>query len=76
MTQGCVVCTAKMAPDIRSLVDKALESRGLDLLSFVADRRDQGRSVKEITEELNLVTGIPITWRTLYRWLEAERTRA
>lgn len=59
-----------MAPNMRALIDKALASRDTDLETFVATRKAEGKSVTEIADDLNLVTGIPITSRTLYRWLE------
>lgn len=62
-----------MPADIRGLVDKALQTRGTDLPTFVATRRDDGKTIKQITDDLNLVTGIPVTWRTLYRWIDGLR---
>lgn len=59
-----------MAPNIRGLIDKALATRGTDLETFVTVRKAEGKSVTDIADDLNLVTGIPITSRTLYRWLE------
>lgn len=70
MSRRRVICTG-MGADIRSLVEKELEDQGTDLESFIAARRSE-KSVREITAELNEATGIPITWRTLYRWIDAE----
>lgn len=72
LTYVIVLCSlhTHMAADIRSLIDKELASRDTDFETFVAKGRAAGKSVMEITDDLCLVTGIPVTWRTVYRWLE------
>lgn len=77
LTHDITLCNLHtMAADIRGLVDKALNSRDTDLATFVEKGQVDGKSIKQITEDLNLVTGIPITWRTLYRWIEKMEERA
>ncbi len=55
---------------LRFLVDKELETRDTTLSQFIEDGRAEGKSVCTLTEDLAYLTGIPISWRTLYRWVE------
>lgn len=54
----------------RLQVDEALADRGTDLATFVESGRRQGKNVREIAEDLQDTTGVPLTYRTLYRWID------
>lgn len=54
----------------RFLVDQALNSKGTTLADFVDGGRKQGKTLEEIHGDLVSVTGVPLTLRTLYRWME------
>lgn len=60
----------------RFQVDEALDQRGTDLETFVAAGRAQGKSIREIAEDLRDVTGTPLSYRTLYRWLDGLKAKA
>ena len=53
---------------LRLLVDKELDSRDITLHQFIKTGRDNGKNLKAITNDLAYVTGIPVSWRTIYRW--------
>ena len=53
----------------RLQVDEALEERGTDLATFIESGRKQGKSVREIAQDLRQMTGVPLSVRTLYRWI-------
>jgi hypothetical protein len=54
----------------RLQVDEALADRGTNLATFVEAGRSQGKSIREIAADLENVTGVPLTSRTLYRWVD------
>lgn len=54
----------------RQQVDEALQRRDTNLAKFVDAGREQGKSIREIAADLENVTGVPLTSRTLYRWVE------
>jgi hypothetical protein len=56
---------------LRVLVDEALASQGTTLADFIAEGQDNGKAIRSIASDLNLATGIPIAWRTLYRWADS-----
>lgn len=56
----------------RLQVDEALDARGTDLATFVESGRKQGKSIREIAQDLQDTTGVPLTYRTLYRWIDRE----
>ena len=60
-----------MASLLRTLVDEALEKRGTTLTQFVEERLAVGVAIDALTEQLNYVTGVQITSRTLRRWTES-----
>ena len=53
---------------LRTLVDKALENRNTTLNQFIDEGKAEGKSIRTLTNDLAYVTGIPVSWRTLYRW--------
>jgi hypothetical protein len=53
----------------KHLVEEALADRGTTLPDFVARHQADGKNVREMADELRFVTGVPLHWRTLYRWL-------
>ncbi|KKL23468.1 hypothetical protein LCGC14_2425130 [marine sediment metagenome] len=57
-----------MNSTLRFLVDEALENRDTTLQEFVETGRDNGKNLKTITNDLAYATGIPVSWRTIYRW--------
>jgi hypothetical protein len=54
----------------RLQVDEALEARETDLATFVETGKRQGKNIEEIAADLQSLTGVPFTSRTLYRWVE------
>lgn len=54
----------------RTLVDEALAGHDTNLADFVATRRTEGKSVEEIWMDLRQLTGIQVSSRTLYRWID------
>jgi transposase len=54
----------------RQQIDEALAQRNTDLERFVEAGRNQGKNIREIAGDLEATTGVPVTYRTLYRWLE------
>ena len=58
-----------MASTLRTLIDDALENRDTTLNQFIETGRAEGKSIRTLTNDLAFVTGIPISWRTLYRWV-------
>lgn len=60
----------------RTLVDENLARRGTDLGAYVEAGRAEGKSIEEIWLELRVLTGVPFTSRTLYRWLDSIEARA
>lgn len=59
-----------MASTLRTLIDEALENRDTTLNRFIEHGQAEGKSIRTLTEDLAYLTGIPISWRTLYRWVE------
>ena len=57
-----------MDSTLRFLVDEALEARLTTFEEFIETGRNNGNNLKVITEDLAFVTGIPVSWRTIYRW--------
>lgn len=55
----------------RTLVDEALAGQDTTLAEFVSARQDEGKSVEEIWMDLRQATGIQLSSRTLYRWIDA-----
>ena len=55
----------------RQQVDQALAGRGTDLVTFVEAGRRQGKSLEEIAKDLQDMTRVPFTVRTLYRWVDS-----
>jgi hypothetical protein len=53
---------------LRLLVDKQLETRDTTLPEFIETGRAEGKSIRKLAADLAYVTGIPVSWRTLYRW--------
>ena len=53
---------------LRTLVDKALENRDTTFAEFVETGRAEGKSIRILADDLAYITGIPISWRTVYRW--------
>jgi len=60
----------------RLQVEEALDRRGTDLSTFIEAGKKQGKSVNEIAGDLQSVTGVPLTSRTLYRWMKKEEAAA
>lgn len=56
---------------LRVLVDTALANQNTTLETFLEVGQANGKSIRTLADELNGVTGIPIAWRTLYRWAES-----
>jgi hypothetical protein len=54
----------------RQQVDQALAARGTDLPTYLDLGRRRGQSIEDIAAELRIVTGVPFTSRTLYRWAD------
>ncbi len=69
MTFGtvCVFYTT-MTSTLRVLIDEALENRDTTLNQFIETGRSQGKSIRTLTNDLAYVTGIPVSYRTIYRW--------
>lgn len=55
----------------RQQVDQALAARGTDLATFIEAGKRQGKSIEEIAKDLQDITRVPFTVRTLYRWNDA-----
>lgn len=54
----------------RQQVDEALETLGTDLATFIHGGQQQGKSIEQLAHDLQQVTGVPFTVRTLYRWVD------
>ena len=65
-----------MTSTLRTLVDKELEARDTTLQRFIETGQAEGKSIRTLTEDLAYLTGIPISWRTLYRWVDAIKVNA
>lgn len=57
---------------LRTLVEDALADRNTTLADFIAKGRDEGKVMRTLAVDLSFVTGIPVNWRTLYRWAGQE----
>lgn len=55
----------------RQAVDEALARRNTNFAAFVEGGRSQGKTIEEIWIDLRSVTGVLISVRTMYRWVEA-----
>jgi hypothetical protein len=53
----------------RQQVDQALANRGTSLPTYIEAGRAQGKSIEEIAKDLQDITRVPFTVRTLYRWV-------
>lgn len=77
MPQGCVnyapMSKRPRVSPTKLLVEKGLADRGTTLPDFIARHQADGKNVREMADEIRFVTGVPLHWRTLYRWLEDER---
>lgn len=60
----------------RTLVDENLAKRGTDLAAYIKAGRAEGKSIEDIWLELRVITGVPFTSRTLYRWMDNLEARA
>ena len=56
----------------RHLVEEALADRDTNLVDFVRRGRTEGKNVRQLADDIRFVTGVPLHWRTLYRWIEKE----
>jgi hypothetical protein len=55
---------------LRRLVDQKLD---LPLADWVDQRVQAGQSVSDVWADLRQTTGVPLSLRTLYVWLENEK---
>lgn len=55
---------------LRKLVDARLTAEKTSLVAFVESGIEAGNSYEDLTFELRQKTGIPISSRTLRRWIE------
>lgn len=55
---------------LRTLVDRELEARNTTFAAFIDAARGKGQSINKAANELRQITGIPLSRRTVYYWVE------
>lgn len=56
---------------LRTAVEAQLARIGSDLRSFLQAGVDRGKSPTSLAEDLQRVTGIEVSYRSVYRWIDA-----
>jgi hypothetical protein len=55
---------------LRTLVDRELEARNTTFAEFIRAARERGQSINRAAAELRQITGIPLSRRTIYYWVD------
>jgi hypothetical protein len=55
---------------LRTLVDRELNARNTTFADFIGEARSRGQSISQAAADLANVTGIPLSRRTVYYWVE------
>lgn len=49
-------------------ISRSLEAQGVNLNDLVKYQRSKGRTWEQVSEDLDLATGIPVSRETLRKW--------
>lgn len=61
---------------LKALIDRELEKYETTFNEFIESGGDSGKSIRQLATELENLTGIEVSWRTIYRWLNTEKRAA